>query len=311
MGELVSILIPCYNAERWIAASIQSALDQTYPDKEVVVVDDGSTDGSLDVIRGFGDRVRFESGPNRGGNAARNRLVELSRGSWISFLDADDYYLPRKTEQQMAVVASDPELDIVYSPLIELIELSGQMNPPAVTDGELYLDYIRWHPFSTIGMLLRKSALRDVGGWKADQPVCQEHELLLRCIVAGRRFKSLPEAVAVYRKVDGASISRRSPLRTLTQKMALTEKLEAYLTESGRLNEEHRQAISQARFEAARTAYAFDGGYALDLMQRVRRTQKDFRPRGAAAPFAYRVVFNLLGFKSAEAVAAAVRKWRA
>jgi glycosyltransferase involved in cell wall biosynthesis len=310
MDTLVSILIPCHNAKEWISQCIQSALDQTYPNKEIVVVDDGSTDGSLDVIRGFGGRIRVETGPNRGSNAARNRLIELSRGSWLSFLDADDFLLPEKIARQMSVVASNPGIDVVYSPIIELIERSGEMHRPSIEDEDLYANYIRWYPFGTIGMLWKKSAVLDVGGWKADQPVCQEHELVLRLIRAGKTFKSLSEPLAVYRKANGWSISRRSPLGTLKQKMALTESLEAYLVDLGQLDEKYCQAIAQARFEAARTAYAYDSGYASDLIQQIYRRHKSFHPRGAAAPFVYRIAFNTLGFRSAEAIAATVRRLR-
>ena len=81
----VSILIPCYNAARWVGQAIDSAIGQTHPDKEVIVVDDGSTDGSLEIIKSFGNRIRWESGPNRGGNAARNRLLEMARGDWLQY----------------------------------------------------------------------------------------------------------------------------------------------------------------------------------------------------------------------------------
>ena len=77
MSTLVSILIPVYNAERWIEQTIESALSQTWPAKEVIVVDDGSTDRSLQIIKRFAGRVRWEAGPNRGSNAARNRLLAL------------------------------------------------------------------------------------------------------------------------------------------------------------------------------------------------------------------------------------------
>ena len=76
MGELVSILIPCYNAERWIAQAVESALAQTYSPTEVIVVDDGSRDTSLAILKSFGNRIRLESGPNRGGNITRNRLLD-------------------------------------------------------------------------------------------------------------------------------------------------------------------------------------------------------------------------------------------
>jgi glycosyltransferase involved in cell wall biosynthesis len=71
---LVSILIPCFNAERWIGQAIESALTQTYKLTEIIVVDDGSTDGSLEVLRSFDQHIRWETSPNRGANAARNRL---------------------------------------------------------------------------------------------------------------------------------------------------------------------------------------------------------------------------------------------
>src|SRR5262245_29413048 len=109
---LVSILIPCFNAVRWIEQAIESALAQTWDDKEVIVVDDGSTDGSLQVIRRFDDRIHWETGPNRGGNAARNRLTELSSGEWLQFLDADDYLLPDKIARQMEFLATQAKADV-------------------------------------------------------------------------------------------------------------------------------------------------------------------------------------------------------
>jgi glycosyltransferase involved in cell wall biosynthesis len=99
---LVSILIPCFNAERWIGQAIESALAQTYSPTEIIVVDDGSTDRSLDIIKGFGQRIRWETGPNRGANATRNRLLTLARAPWLQYLDVDDYLLPDKVERQMS-----------------------------------------------------------------------------------------------------------------------------------------------------------------------------------------------------------------
>ncbi len=111
---LVSILIPCYNAERWIAQAIESALSQTWLEKEIIVVDDGSTDCSLQVIKQFGNKIRFETGPNRGGNCARNRLLELATGDWVQYLDADDYLLPDKIAKQVEFLAEQPEADVVF-----------------------------------------------------------------------------------------------------------------------------------------------------------------------------------------------------
>src|SRR6516164_5613032 len=101
MQPFVSILIPCFNAERWIAEAIESALAQSWPDKEVIVVDDGSTDRSLDIIRGFGSYIRWETGSNCGSNPTRNRLLTIAEGDWLQYLDADDYLLPEKVARQI------------------------------------------------------------------------------------------------------------------------------------------------------------------------------------------------------------------
>ena len=118
MNPLVSILIPCFNAEQWIAQAIQSALDQTWPKKEIIVVDDGSTDRSLEIVRQFDSRIRWETGPNRGGNVARNRLLELAKGEWLQYLDADDYLLPDKITQEIDHIQRHPEVDILFGQIM-------------------------------------------------------------------------------------------------------------------------------------------------------------------------------------------------
>jgi glycosyltransferase involved in cell wall biosynthesis len=98
---LVSIIIPCYNAEIYVAEAIQSALDQSYPNCEIIVVDDGSTDLSLQVIKSFGPKIRWESDVNRGACAARNRGILLAKGKYLKFLDADDVLLTEAINDQV------------------------------------------------------------------------------------------------------------------------------------------------------------------------------------------------------------------
>jgi hypothetical protein len=92
--------------------------------------------------------------------------------------------------------------------------------------------------------------------------------------------------------------------------MALTDKLEAYLAASGKLKDKHRRALGQARFEAARTAHAYDKEFAENLIRQIYKTQDGFYPSGDAAPFLYRVAFKTFGFRTAESIAATVRKYR-
>jgi len=110
---LVSAVIPAYNARDYIAEAIESALAQTYAPIEVIVVDDGSTDGTEEAVRPFGDQVRYIKKENGGPASARNLGIQSSRGEYVAFLDADDIWLPEKTERQVEVMKDNPELGLV------------------------------------------------------------------------------------------------------------------------------------------------------------------------------------------------------
>ena len=100
-NPLVSIIIPCYNNEAFVKQAIESALQQTYTNVEIIVIDDGSTDGSLEIIRSFENHIQWETGSNQGAPKARNRGLELAQGEYIRFLDADDILFRNCLEHQV------------------------------------------------------------------------------------------------------------------------------------------------------------------------------------------------------------------
>lgn len=110
---LVSVVISNYNCGRFVAAAVDSALQQSYPNKEVIVVDDGSTDDSLDVLQAYVDRVRIVAQANRGVSGARNEGIRQSRGEFVAFLDADDVWHQEKLAKQMPLFAN-PSVGLVY-----------------------------------------------------------------------------------------------------------------------------------------------------------------------------------------------------
>lgn len=302
----VSVLIPCYNAEVWLAQAIDSALAQTHAPLEVIVADDGSTDRSPAIAASFAPRVRLIEAPHRGGGATRNLLLEAARGEWLQYLDADDYLLPDKIEQQLRT-AAQAQADIVYSPMRIRDEATGSERVYDGATGDPVIDYIRWGPFQTSAMLWRREAVVGAGGWKIDQPVCQEHELILRLLQRGARFASSPGVHTVYRQHAAPSVSRRDPLLTIRQRMALTDEFESWLAAGGRLSRELRHELFVARMESARSSFLYDRDYARLLYRRARRAGWFFRARSAALPLRYRLMLTLIGFDGAERVAALLR----
>jgi glycosyltransferase involved in cell wall biosynthesis len=124
MRPLVSAIIPNYNYARYVGEAVESALGQTYPNIEVIVVDDGSTDNSLEVLEQYRDRIKIIDQKNSGVCVARNRGVAESAGEYIAFLDADDVWLPEKIEKQVEKFASGKDLGLVHVGVID-IDASG------------------------------------------------------------------------------------------------------------------------------------------------------------------------------------------
>jgi len=123
--KTVSVVIPAYNYGRYLAEAIDSALAQTYPPLEIIVVDDGSTDHTAEVIASYGRRVRGVFQANAGVSAARNTGIDVARGEYLAFLDADDVWYPRKLELQMARFEADPSLGLVHAGL-EVVDGEGR-----------------------------------------------------------------------------------------------------------------------------------------------------------------------------------------
>lgn len=310
-NSLISILIPCYNAQKWIRQAIESALNQTYPHKEVIVVDDGSTDGSLEIIQSFGDKIRWETGINQGGNAARNRLLELSNGEWLQYLDADDYLLPNKVAQQIQYLKENPDTDIVYSPSIlqhHIEEKVTQEILPIPQPHDPWVLLARWYLPQTGSPLWRKQAIIDVGGWEVNRPCCQEHELYLRLLIAKKHFRYYGEAASVYRQWSEQTVCKKSKSETYRRRLEVIDKTEQHLITTKQLTSSRQNAINQARFECARIIWLSDKKWAKTIIKKIRNRELNFVPSGNCAPEIYRLMYKFFGFDFAEQTALLKRK---
>jgi len=310
---LVSILIPCFNSERWVEGAIESALAQTWPTKEVIVIDDGSTDRSLKIIRRFEGRIRWESGPNRGGNTARNRLLELAQGDWLQYLDADDYLLSEKIAKQVEFLMKHPDVEIVFGPvtLEHWSECKIRLEPLPIPElHDLWVLLARWWLPQTGAPLWRKRAIVDVGGWKRGQPCCQEHELYLRLLIAGKRFEYCPTNGAIYRQWSNVTLCKKDLREVHRRRLEIVQLAEDHLRENNQLTSERLRAINQGRFEIARAVWQYQEAFANDIMRAVRKGQPLFIPCGTAAPARYRLMYRSFGFAQAERIAKWMRRFR-
>jgi glycosyltransferase involved in cell wall biosynthesis len=162
----VSVVIPLYNAVEVIAETIQSALAQTWTDREILVIDDGSTDGSAEVVKSFGDRVRFYTFENGGVAKARNRGIALARGRYIALLDHDDLWAPSKLVRQVAVLEARPEVGLVLTDIAHL-ERDGRprQKVPTGPSSKFYQLFVKGFCPTPSVAVIRRSVIDQVGGF--------------------------------------------------------------------------------------------------------------------------------------------------
>jgi glycosyltransferase involved in cell wall biosynthesis len=312
MGPFVSILIPCYNAELWIGRAIESALVQTWPEKEIIVVDDGSTDHSLDIIQQFDGRIRWEAGPNRGSNATRNRLLDLACGEWLQYLDADDYLLPGKLATQIEFAREHTDSDVIYSPVAwERIEQGARVytETPIPEPRDPWILLALWRLPQTGGPIWRKAVLKSVGGWRVNQPCCQEHELYCRLLQANARFEYCAGCLAVYCDLEhNGRITRRPRGEFVRQRLAILDRIEKHLAQNFLLTPDRRQAVNDARHELARCLWGSDRQQAIDTYQRILTSDSFFLPTAtSSSPPLYSIIYRVLGFRAAQIAASCKR----
>ena len=203
----VSVIIPAYNAESFIVDTVNSALNQTYKDLEVIVVDDGSKDGTLAALQPFGDRIRVHRQANGGVSKARNTGVSLSTGEWVAFLDADDLWLPEKIARQLAC----PGTPMVYTDRLnigargDLPELQSLATP--MHGGDVFVALLREGNFITnTSVMIRRDLFEQLGGFSSRFNGTEDWDLWIR--VAERHpIGFVPEPLVKYRFHAG-SISR-------------------------------------------------------------------------------------------------------
>lgn len=216
MKPLVSILIPCHNAAPWLAETLKSALGQTWPRTEVILIDDGSTDDSLIVASQFDHpNLRIIAQPNQGAAATRNLALDLAQGEAIQFLDADDLLAPDKIEQQMALLEVHPDC-LISGAWARFHHHPQEANftPEPLWRDMAPLDWLvcawsgHWM-MPPAAWLVPRSLIRAAGPWQTSLSLNDDGEYFARVILASQSVRFCSAARSYYRSGNRNSLSGR------------------------------------------------------------------------------------------------------
>lgn len=204
-SPLVSIIIPCYNCERFISQCVNSCLNQTYNNIEIIVVDDGSTDNTYSILTNFKEKIVLLKQENKGAPKARNEGLKIADGEFIKFLDGDDELLSDAIEKQVCQSLKYKEADntIIYGELRRINEDGSKrwrVKPRTINKNTNQIAFLVENNYIVTSCPLhRKSYLMKIGGFNESLKAGQEQELHLRLALSGIKFVYFPTIIYYYR----------------------------------------------------------------------------------------------------------------
>jgi glycosyltransferase involved in cell wall biosynthesis len=310
---LVSIIIPVFNQERFLGDCLRSVEAQDYRPVEVIVVDDGSTDGTRKIIDQFQTVCRdglMMSGfhqSRQGAQEARNNGCRAAKGEYFLFLDGDDLLSERKLNEQVEVFLNDPSADVVYS---DGQFLNDGFETPAANGGALSIgesgDFLAillaGLSVPCFSYLFRRRAVRLCGPWDVGIPINQDGEYVIRMAAKGCRFHYSPGISGFYRKHSANTISEQSiSLRGRTNQRIL-ERAERTLRERGELTQSRIEAMIDNYRRIARQAYSTDIDCFEASLNAVLRLSPRYLPKKRRA----RLLSSVFGFRAYEKAVAII-----
>lgn len=308
-APLVSVIIPCYNAERWITETLQSVQAQEGINLEVIVVDDGSTDGSATLVEQSFPTVRLLRTPNGGPGRARNRGIAAARGSYFQFLDADDLLAPGKLARQLTAL-SESGADVAYGNWERAItHADGRLVPTdrvsRQIEGapEIALFTSFWCPPAVY--LFRRTIVERVGGWPDHLMVGEDARFVLDCALHGARFVYCAAPMARYRVHTSGSASSRDRFVFNRDVYRNAMEIEAWWRAHGGLTAEREVALVRVLEHVAQASYESHRPLFEEALAELERLRPDYRPR---QPHTLALLSRVVGYRRAEALSLYLRR---
>ena len=210
----VSAVVPAYNAAPWIRRALLSLTKQTFANIEIIVIDDGSTDGTREIIAKVAAsdaRIRYGFRPHEGISAAANFALSIARGEYVARLDADDITVPHRVALEVAFMDAHPEVGVVGGQMIWIDETDrkrGFIRYPTV---DLQAEVLKRCPFGNPATMVRRQLALDLGGFRSAFDYAEDYDLWLR-IAEKAQLANLPEVLTYYRSHSG-QVSRTKTRR--------------------------------------------------------------------------------------------------
>src|SRR5580704_9404132 len=258
----VAVIIPCYNGERWLTEAIRSVLEQRHSPLEIVVVDDGSCDASVDIASSFAPQVKSSVTAHRGGAAARNPGLGETSCDYVLFLDHDDY-LQGDYIGKLASEAARSRPDVVVGAYAEVDEQRNLLRPPPAApradDRCVFIAQYLADFLQTASFLWRRLPLVEAGGWDESLVAYDDVELCLRMLLRVGTFSNarVGDAYAAWRRHDGARISNDASPQRVEEMVGVLLRHRGELEALG--NTAVRRALAERCYRLARLA--FRGGH--------------------------------------------------
>lgn len=249
----VSVVMPVYNGMKYLAETLQTVRQQSHPNVELIVVDDGSTDGTLKFLQAQAD-VRSFSQKNQGPGAARNTGASQATGTWLAFLDSDDLWEPDKLTKQLQR-ADDTEADLIYTNSRQFGEVDDvplyQHQPGTMPSGDLFKSVLRDNFITLSSVMIRKSVFEELQGFSPSESIrgVEDWDLWLRYLNSKRQIAAVDEALVSYRWHKSNMSSSNVRVIQSAREEVLRRAFE--LDRNKELDESEKRLVLQSSFEAA------------------------------------------------------------
>lgn len=210
MTAVVSVIIPTFNREAFLKEAVDSVLAQDYPHAELIVVNDGSTDGTEKLLRDYGSVIKVVSQDNRGVSAARNAGIKIASGDYVAFLDSDDIWLPSKLKRHFEYFDNHPDVSICQTDEV-WIRKGERVNPKKIhkkESGWIFERCVELCIVSPSAVILRKSVFDDIGMFDESLPACEDYDLWLRAALK-YEIHTIEEKLIVKRGGHEDQLSRQ------------------------------------------------------------------------------------------------------